>query len=238
MNITRIAGIVTITVALLWVGACTNVGDTQTESRSVALGSAGAARVAIDMGAGRLAVGGGARELMDAEFTYNVAKWKPEVTYSVNGGQGNLAVRQPAGKGVRPALGDTRNEWDLRLNNQVPTELHVNLGAGTSTLKLGGLPLTGLDVEMGAGDTTIDLTGDWKRDLDARIEGGAGKVTVRIPRAVGVRVAVDNGVGKVEAGGLTRDGDAYMNEAYGRSAVTLRIKLEHGAGKVNLELAG
>jgi hypothetical protein len=54
---------------------------------------------------------------------------------------------------------DYRYEWDLRLNDDVPMELHVDVGAGRADLKLGSLSLTRLDVAGGAGALTVDLTG-------------------------------------------------------------------------------
>lgn len=41
----------------------------------------------------------------------------------------------------------------------------------------------------------------------------------------------------IDAPDLTRDGDAYVNDAYGVSGVTLRIDIEPAVAEVNLELA-
>jgi hypothetical protein len=232
------------------------VGELQTESRSVERGGAESVRVELEMGAGELAVAGGAAELLDADFTYNVAELKPEVAYS----NGVLTVRQPDAEG-RASLWDVddyRYEWDLRLNDDVPIEMSIQMGAGTADLELGSLSLTSLDVNAGAGDVTVDLagavsltrlnvgigagqvtvdlTGDQQVDLDAEIKGGAGQATLRLPRDVGVRVDVETGLGKVNASGLKKDGDAYVNDAYGKSDVTLRIDVKAGLGAIDLEL--
>jgi hypothetical protein len=229
----------------------------KTESQTVELGGATSVRVEIDMGAGELDVTGGAAELLEADFTYNVAELKPEVDY----GGCTLSVRTPdvdEGIGSLWDLDDYRYEWDLRLNDDVPMEMRVNVGAGRTDLKLGSLSLTKVDVNggagtvtldvagasslttlvanVGAGGVTVDLTGDWQNDLDAEINGGAGKITVRLPRGVGVRVDVERGVGKVNASGLRIDGDDYVNDAYGESEVTLEISIKSGVGEINLEL--
>lgn len=210
------------------------VGALQTESQSVELGGAESVRVEIDLGAGKLDLTGGAEKLMEADFTYNVAELKPEVAYS----NGTLVVRQPDTNGL-PALQNItgfRNEWDLRLNSDVPLDLSVNMGAGSSDLQLAGLSLTGLDVNLGANESTIDLSGDWARDLDVLIQAGAGDISVRLPRDVGVRVNAEAGVGTIDAPELTKDGKIYTNSAYGVSDVTLRIDLEAGVGLIKLEL--
>jgi hypothetical protein len=201
-------------------------------------------------------VAGGADDLLDAGFTYNVADYKPEVAY----GSGVLVVRQPGVEGRASLwdLDDYRYEWDLRLNDDVPIEMTIDLGVGFAELELGTLSLTRLDVNAGAGDVTVDLagassltrldidvgagnvvvdlTGDRKVDLDADINGGAGRAALRLPPDVGVRVDVEGGLSKVNASGLQKEGDAYVNDAYGKSEVTLRIDVKAGLGAIDLEL--
>jgi hypothetical protein len=212
----------------------TRVGALRTESQSVDLGDAESVRVEIEFGAGDLDLTGGADKLLEADFAYNVAKLKPEVEYA----DGTLVVRQPDANGLPNLrdISDFRNEWRLRLSDQVPTDLKVDVGAGTSDLHLAGLSLTRLDVTLGAGKSTIDLSGDWVRDLDVTIDAGAADFSMQLPRDVGARIEVNAGVGPIEAPGLTRDGNVYTNAAYGVSEVTLQVQLKLGIGRINLEV--
>jgi hypothetical protein len=226
-----------VLLAALLVASCSSsarVGALQTESQSVELGDAKSVRVEINMGAGNLDVTGGADKLLQANFTYNVAKLKPEVKYT----DGTLVVWQPGSKGL-PALQsitDYRNEWGLRLAGGVPMDLRVNLGAGTSNLKLAGLSLSGLNVILGAGEYTIDLSGDWPRDLHVSIDTGAANIRLRLPKDVGVRVQVEAGPHTIQTTDLTQDGDIYTNAAYGVSDVTMQVDMETGIGQINLEV--
>jgi hypothetical protein len=72
-----------------------NIGPLETESKSVEVGRAESVRAEITMGAGKLKVAGGADQLFEGEFTYNVPEWRPEVTYSVKGSKGKLVIEQP-----------------------------------------------------------------------------------------------------------------------------------------------
>ena len=226
-----------VLLPLLAVTAC-NTGDwdagpPQTESRNVKLGEAKSARVEIEMPAGELSVGPGAQELLEADFTYNSRYAKPSVEYNVSEGQGRLSIRQSESSHGR---GGGHNKWDLHLNNKVPMQLEVNQGAGRANLTLGGLALSRLDLHIGAGETTVDLTGDWKNDLTANIQGGVGKATIRLPSDVGVRASAQGGIGAVHVQGLKKDGDAYVNEVYGKSPVTVNVRVEGGVGEIDLEL--
>ena len=177
--------------ATVFVGGCgergVEVGELQTESRSVGPENAESVRVNFRMGLGELNLTGGADSLMEADFAYNVGAWQPQVNYEVVGDTGELSVEQQGlGEGIPTP--DARNEWDLRLNDAMPTDLRVQMGGGVSNLDLDSLTLTGLSLDMAAGSTTVDLTGEWERDLSAMVRGGAGEVTVLLPSQVGVRV--------------------------------------------------
>jgi hypothetical protein len=229
--------VVLLAGAALFLGFCgpQEVGEMQHQSESVDLENAQSVVAELRMGAGELNLTGGADALMEADFAYNVADWEPVVSYDVSGDTGELSVEQGSDEGVRLS-GEARNEWDLRFNDEVPTELRVEMGAGESDLDLDSLTLTGLNLQMGAGKTTVDLTGDYGQDLDASIEGGVGEATVMLPSEVGVRVRAQGGLGKINAGGLQREGDSYVNDAYGASDVSLEVDVQGGIGQINLEV--
>jgi hypothetical protein len=54
---------------------------------------------------------------------------------------------------------------------------------------------------------------------------------------VGVRVEAESGLGSVDASGFNREGDVYTNDAYGRTDVTVSVKVDVGVGGLGLELA-
>jgi hypothetical protein len=233
-------GLLAASTILLGATACNiervPTGELRKESQSVKLGDAKSVRMEVKMGSGELKVAGGASQLLDAEFTYNVPAWKPLVDYNASGTQGYLTIRQPAG--VHGTEAGVRYNWDLHLNNSVPLDMTVEMGAGRADLTLGTLSLNSLDLKFGAGESVVDLTGDWKNDLTARIRGGVGKVTLRLPRDVGVRVDAEGGIGSINAADFKKQGHTYVNEAYGKSHVTLRVDVKAGVGEINLELGG
>ena len=211
------------------------VGKMQHDSKSVDPKNAQSARAQLKMGAGELNVTGGADKLMEAEFSYNVSEWKPKVSYDVSGKKGELVVKQGSANGGNLS-GGARNEWDISMNDEMPTDLVVRLGAGESNLDLDSLTLTGLDLRMGAGKSTVDLSGDYARDFDATIEGGVGQATVLLPSGIGVKAKAAGGLGKINAKGLKKVGDSYVNEAYGESDTNLSVDVKGGVGEINLKV--
>jgi hypothetical protein len=187
------------------------------------------------MGAGELTLTGGADRLMEGEFSYNVSDWKPEVSYDASGEEGEFAVKQGGASGAGPS-GEARNEWDISINDELPTDLVVRLGAGESELDLDSLTLTGLDLRMGSGKSTVDLTGDYARDFDASIEGGVGEATELLPSEVGVEAKAEGGIGGIDAKGLEKVGDSYVNDAYGESDTNVSVEIKGGVGAITLKV--
>ncbi|HEV2423376.1 MAG TPA: toast rack family protein [Terriglobia bacterium] len=216
-------------------GGGPRVGETHNLSKSVPLGETKSVAVEIKMGAGELKVAGGASDLMNADFTYNVDAWKPEVNFEAGGGQAHLTIEQPRTHGHG---GSTRNDWDIRLNDHVATELTANLGAGKANLNLVDLSLSRFEVNLGAGETDVNLDGHWAHDLTGSVQGGVGKATLHLPRDVGVRVTAQGGLGAINANGFAKNGDVYTNDAYGKSKVNLNIDVQGGVGEINLVLGG
>ncbi|MEW5979985.1 MAG: toast rack family protein [Acidobacteriota bacterium] len=209
------------------------VGEVRIESESVPLGQAKSVRIDLTLAVGTLNLSGRGKGLVDADFVYNVPEWRPDVRYEVDKPAGWVSIKQP-GNAFGP-LGNTRNEWNLSLNGDVPTDLNVELGVGKSRLELGEIQLQQLSVQTGVGEAVLDLVGAWKKDLHARIKGGVGEVTVRLPSDVGVRVDASKGIGSIKATGLKQDNNVFTNESYGKSEINLNIRIEAGVGTIRLE---
>ena len=189
--------------------------------------------VTLDMGGGDFKVDSGTDKLVSADFNYNVPDWKPEVQFTSSGGKGELSIRQPNSHHVNMG-GNQTNNWDVRLNKDVPMDMTIHIGAGDANLKLGDLTLRGLDLEMGAGDLDVDLRGSPKMSYDVRMRGGVGDATVHLPGGVGIDATATGGIGDIEAPGLHVDGHHYTNDALGKSNVTIHLDITGGVGSIKL----
>jgi len=223
------------TVTLLT--SCETAANVIRQTRTVRAGQAQEADVRIVMGAGKLMVEGGARTLMEGEFETSYAEWDPEITYTIDGHVGDLSIEQPPMRGgIRTE--NIANEWAIRLNDEIPMDLSIELGAGQSEVDLTGMSLTDLDIRVGAAEITLDLRGNWNKDLKVRMEGGVGKLLILLPSRVGVRAEVRGGIGAIETLGLEQKGSRWYNDAYDESDVVLDLDVEGGIGEIRLEVEG
>jgi hypothetical protein len=206
-------------------------GPRQHETQAIELDKAEIVRVEMRMGAGELTVGGGSPRLLDADFDYDNPALKPTVHYESSGGfRGRLLIEQPR---MHPGSSG-RYEWKLRLNNGVPMELITRLGAGNADMKLGVLNLRGVEVHMGVGNLDMDLRGDPQRDYDVEIHGGVGNATVHVPAGVGIVAHTRGGIGNIEAQGLEKRNDHWVNARREDAKVTIHLDIRGGIGNITL----
>ena len=214
-------------------GCATGCDEDVTESRTVALAGATAVRATLELGVGRLALGGGGRDLLDADFAYNVPTWRPELDYAVQGECGRLALRQPSSERPRGVL-EGRNRWDLRFAERVPLDLGLKLGVVTGKLCLGTLSLERLSLEVGTGNFTLDLTETRPRSLHVPIRAGVLNLKLIVPRDSGVQVEVRSPVLTMHAKEWQRARHIWVNEAYAGTSDTMRIVIESGVASITL----
>ena len=213
----------------------------------------------LSIGAGKLLVTGGADQLLEADFEYSHESWKPEINLEHDGSGGELSVKQPGlTDNFDINLGnDQRNEWRIRLNDNVQQTLECKIGAGETELDLRGLTLTRVDidagvgkhdiiltdtslpeltVDAGVGEVTIDLSGTWKNSLRAEIDGGIGELNLKVPADVGVQLDVSGGLGSVDVPpGYTKNGNTYTNAVYENAEHRLDVDIDAGMGSIEVE---
>ncbi len=232
------------------------VDNLRTEYQSVELGDADSVSVEIKMNHGELIIEGGTAQLMEADFVYNISGFRPVVKYIETDSKGLLKIKQKFHKNFSHH-GNISNKWDLRFNNEIPMDFELKFGAGDCELKFGSLQLGKVELKLGAGDITVNLSGNQSitsldiamgignaeidltninHNIDADIEGGIGNITLLLPDDVGVKVHAIRGLGKINAKGLKKDGNTFVNDAYSESEVTLLINIRAGIGLINLKL--
>jgi N-terminal domain of toast_rack, DUF2154/Putative adhesin len=169
-------GVFALILVLVLATGCARAGEVRTERRSVELEGAESIRTDLSMSTGDILVGGGAENLMDAAFTYNVPQWKPEVSYGGLAGQSELTVKQPDFPG--PTFGNVQNDWEVLLNDDLPMDLSVSNGSGDGQLVLGSLSLKSLFLEFSSGDVAADLGGEKPLLEEVTIDSSSGDVGV------------------------------------------------------------
>lgn len=115
---------------------------------------------------------------------------------------------------------------------------YLRLNAGAAAFRaygLGNANLSRLEVEGAVGDIVLDFSGQWRSDMAASVKVGLGSLTLNLPRGVGVRLAREGVLAKIDAHGLVRDADGYYySEDWGSARHKLTLRLDAAFGAVNV----
>lgn len=226
--------------------------------KNIKLGSAESASMRIEMLIGEMDIRSqNIFHLIQIECEYEKPEWEPKIIYSVEGKKGELYLSNREMKGRTNYDDDDNSNWDLVVNESVPTELEIFLGAGVCDLNLEGSKLRKFDFEMKAGkadlnlkntsvpnlkfkalagEVRIDLSGKWENDLIAYIKGGVGDLTLILPDNYAIGLEISGLIGDIDAKGFRKDGrDYYRNP--GESEHTLYLDVNGGIGNVEILLS-
>lgn len=182
----------------------------------------------IHIAAGELLVTGGAKEFLEADFTYNSPALKPQVRFEESGFRRRLSI---AHGNPPPALGNVRNRWQIRLGAAVPLDLVIRCGAGESQLDFREVPLRTLEMNLGVGEVIADLRVKLDHDVEAKIKGGIGRAEVLVP-ARGVEAAAQGGIGKIQVIGLEKQDGRWTSGKSGGTAGRLKLEVQGGIGEI------
>ncbi|HSL00618.1 MAG TPA: toast rack family protein [Rubrobacteraceae bacterium] len=231
-------------IVLAFVAGCARAGELVTERRSVETEGAESVSADLSMSTGNMVVGGGAENLMDATFTYNVPEWEPEVDYGGFGAEKELSVEQPDVTG--PVLGGVRNDWEILLNDEVPLDLSAFNSSGDEEFDLGSLSLASFSVEASSGDIEADLGGEKPLLEEVEVDSSSGDVGMEMrgeySSPVGLSVDLSSGDLELDLGGRwEEDLDGEVNLSSGTATVTLPreagvyVEAETSSGDVNAD---
>ena len=187
----------------------------------------------VSMTAGDLDLSGGTSKAFEGEFDYATNWARPNIAYTVSGKSGDLNISQ---ENHGPLLGPD-NTWLVRLNDELPIDLEIKMGAAKGNLNFRNINLKQLRIEAGVGKIDVDLTGNRTADLNVDIHGGVGQAVIRLPKNIGVSVRAKGGIGAVTTAGMTKQGDDYyVNESFGHSAHTINVEINGGIGNIDLSV--
>jgi predicted membrane protein len=114
-------------------------------------------------------------------------------------------------------------------------ELNVDVGAASFTaLHLGNANADQIRIRGGMGTVDLDFSGNWQRDLTVLTRVGIGKMTLRVPDDVGVRLEIKRIIADFDHEGLVKRDDAWYSKNWNTAARKLHIRAETVFGALEL----
>jgi hypothetical protein len=117
-------------------------------------------------------------------------------------------------------------------------KLDVDVGAASFEARnLANSNATDVHVQGGVGAVELDFGGQWSQDMNVDAELALGKLTLRVPRDVGVRVEAQMFLASFDHQGLVKRGDAYYSDNWDKAKYHLRLRAGTTFGGIELDRA-
>ncbi len=205
----------------------------ESESASIDLQGASEAGLVIKHGAGELKLhsGAGANELVHGMFVGGL-----DYKSTRNGSRLEVQMRPAKNFMDFPFFGAaTQLDWDIALNQNIPIQLRLNLGANKSLIDLHDVNITGLKLETGASKThlTLPARGRFHADFDL----GAAALTVTIPAGFSARIRASLGAAdmKIDETRFPYNGSYYQSPDYETATDAADISMNAGAASIEIK---
>jgi hypothetical protein len=115
-------------------------------------------------------------------------------------------------------------------------DMEIDVGAADFTaVNLGNANADQIRLRGGVGVIDLDFGGTWTQDMTVSTRLAVGKLMLRIPSDVGVRLEVQRVAAGFEHQGFTKRDDAWYSENYERAPHKLRLRAETFFGKIEIQ---
>lgn len=89
--------------------------------------------------------------------------------------------------------------------------------------------------EGGVGSVIVDLGGAWPADAQMTLDLALGGVTLRAPKALGLKVKMSGFLASFDAKGFTKDGKTWTSVNYAKAARHIDVEVNSAIGGVSVE---
>jgi hypothetical protein len=145
---------------------------------------------------------------------------------------GGLSLRELR---LETGASDTKVDFS-EPNASTMKSLSVQVGAaGLELTNLGNANASNLSVNGGVGSVTLDFGGRWTQDMTVDADLALGKLHLRVPRDVGIRLEVQRVLASLDHDGLEKRGNAYVSDNWERAPFRLRVRAQTVFGGIEIE---
>ena len=195
----------------------------------------GSGELRLALGGTRLFVDSETQNLMDA-YTED-----PDVRYTEDYRNNNETAVLKFEKKLRHiTFGRRMGEYnsEFHLNKDVLWDIDMDIGAVSGTLDMSELKVRDLDMDVGAGNLKL-ICGNKQESSRIKIDAGASKIGLVVPKDAGVRIKVDGVLSKENLENLgwdKRSGGYYVSPNYDGTASKIDVDIDMGAGKLTVDV--
>jgi hypothetical protein len=193
----------------------------------------------LDVGIRHVTVGKGMGG-EDSELQLGLSKSTPlRLTLDVGAAEGEYDLSGLALEELSLHTGAT--DTRVRFTEPNPRSLRtLSLQVGAASLQfegLGNANVRHIELNLGVGSATLDFSGAWRDDVDMTVASALGKVKLRVPADVGVRVESSTFLHSLDAAGFIKKNGYVVSPNYDGARYKLQIRSTGAFGQLEIERA-
>jgi len=190
------------------------------------------ASIELDLDVGRLSLGGSTSLLYECTAQYRYKEFEPFEKFSRTGKENDIVIYHlPITK--KWISNHVRNDWQLKLNNQIIYELSAKTGVIDTDFNLSGFKVEKLYIKSGASNINLVLP---QYDSEIIIDSGVSNIEIAIPKNVGATVNIDSGLSAkdLETKDFTKKDGSYISNNYDYSEFKTTIEIDCGVSNIEV----
>jgi len=190
------------------------------------------ASIELDLDVGKLSLGGSTSLLYECTAQYRYKEFEPFEKFSRTGKENDIVIYHlPITK--KWISNHVRNDWQLKLNNQIIYELSAKTGLIDTDFNLSGFKVEKLYIESGASNINLVLP---QYDSEIIIDSGVSNIEIAIPKNVGATVNIDSGLSAkdLETKDFTKKDGSYISNNYDYSEFKTTIEIDCGVSNIEV----
>ncbi|MDE3151134.1 MAG: hypothetical protein KGL93_02685 [Gemmatimonadota bacterium] len=204
--------------------------------------SAGTLDIGVDdAGHGSRWIHRGSDEDSQAGMKLTLAPTVPlDLTLSLGATEAHVDLGGLTLRGLRVESGAADESVDFSAPNRTRLgNISIDVSAANFVARhLANANASSLHVKGGVGALDLDFGGTWTGDLDATVQVTLGKVTLHLPRDVGVQLDAQRFLASFDPDGLVKRDGAYYSENWNSAKYHLRVHVQTTFGGIEIDRSG
>jgi hypothetical protein len=161
---------------------------------------------------------------------YRYKEFEPFEKFSRTEKEANIIIyHSPVTK--KRISNNIKNNWELKLNNQIIYNLSIKTGAINMDSNLSGFKVEKLYIESGVSNINLVVP---KYNSKIIINAGVSNIDIAIPKDVGAMLNIDSGIAIKNLDDFIKRNDTYISNNYDNSEFKTEIEIDCGVSNIHI----
>lgn len=191
------------------------------------------ASIELNLDVGKLTLGESTPLLYECISQYRFKEFEPFEKFSHTEKEADILIyHSPITKEV--ISNNIKNDWQLKLNNQIIYNLSIKTGAIDTDFNLSDFKVEKLHIESGVSNINLVLP---QYNSKIIIDTGVSNIDITIPKNVGAIVNIDSGIAIKDLDDFIKRNDTYISHNYNESEFKTEIEIDSGVSHIDIHYA-